>query len=111
MYAVNEEIADSPRESRPGYRLCNSCIHEASCTYAQDPERQVMFCDEFEGETLPSIISVVRSDKSRTANMLEASGNAEGETELMGLCRTCERRKTCTYRKPEGGVWLCEEFE
>ena len=27
-----------------------------------------------------------------------------------GLCSLCENRTTCTYPKPEGGVWHCEEY-
>jgi hypothetical protein len=27
-----------------------------------------------------------------------------------GLCATCDNRETCTYPKPEDGIWHCEEF-
>jgi len=30
---------------------------------------------------------------------------------LAGLCRTCVRLSDCTYPKPEGGVWHCDEHE
>jgi len=28
----------------------------------------------------------------------------------MGLCKSCANRETCTFPKPEGGVWHCEEY-
>jgi hypothetical protein len=28
-----------------------------------------------------------------------------------GLCSTCENSETCTFQKPEGGVWHCEEYK
>lgn len=28
-----------------------------------------------------------------------------------GLCRNCARLTDCTYPKPEGGVWHCDEYE
>jgi hypothetical protein len=28
----------------------------------------------------------------------------------LGLCGLCEDRSTCTYPRPEGGVWHCEEY-
>ena len=32
-------------------------------------------------------------------------------SELPGLCRNCARLVDCTYPKPEGGVWHCDEYE
>lgn len=28
-----------------------------------------------------------------------------------GLCINCDVRDTCTFPKPEGGVWFCEEYQ
>jgi hypothetical protein len=28
-----------------------------------------------------------------------------------GLCINCDVRGTCTFPKPEGGVWFCEEYQ
>jgi len=65
-----------------------------------------MFCEEFEGATLtPKKPALPRSAQ-------EPATRESGHTgKLRGLCRTCERRDTCTYPKPEGGVWHCEEFK
>lgn len=27
-----------------------------------------------------------------------------------GLCRNCEARELCQYRRPESIVWYCEEY-
>ena len=32
-------------------------------------------------------------------------------TGVPGLCRNCARLSNCTYPRPEGGVWHCEEYE
>lgn len=32
-------------------------------------------------------------------------------SELPGLCRNCARLVDCTYPRPEGGVWHCDEYE
>jgi hypothetical protein len=29
----------------------------------------------------------------------------------MGLCMNCLHRDTCTFPRPEGGVWRCNEYE
>ncbi len=31
--------------------------------------------------------------------------------EYRGLCRNCDKRDECSYTKPEGGVWHCEEYQ
>jgi hypothetical protein len=32
------------------------------------------------------------------------------ESDLKGLCVNCDNRHTCTFPKPEEGVWHCEEY-
>jgi hypothetical protein len=31
--------------------------------------------------------------------------------DLKGLCRTCVHAATCSFPKPPGGVWQCDELE
>lgn len=40
---------------------------------------------------------------------MERAGGSASATP--GLCRTCARWSDCTYPKPEGGVWHCDEHE
>jgi len=35
---------------------------------------------------------------------------AASEPTVRGLCVNCDHRDVCTLRKPEGGVWRCEEY-
>ena len=85
--------------------LCAFCTRAADCTFPRQPGRPVMFCEEFEGETLTT--KKTPAPKSESDAKARKSGPSK---ELRGLCRTCELRDTCTYPKPEGGVWHCEEF-
>lgn len=36
--------------------------------------------------------------------------NVEMPQAAQGLCTTCELRESCTFTKPESGVWRCEEY-
>jgi hypothetical protein len=36
--------------------------------------------------------------------------SVEQPTASRGLCTSCELLKTCTFIKPESGVWRCEEY-
>ena len=48
---------------------------------------------------------------STGAPAAETAEPAEQPDQLKGLCVNCEHRLTCTYRRPIGGVWHCEEYE
>lgn len=100
----------SPRDSsnltRSRYGgLCSTCKNSLECTYPRDPKRPVLQCEEFEGVTKVS----EKPSKTKITLVKEAKFNAEEE--LKGLCKLCEKRLTCTFPKPEGGVWHCEEYE
>lgn len=41
----------------------------------------------------------------------DSNGNWESSTDILrGLCVNCDRRYDCTYPKPPGGVWSCDEY-
>jgi len=65
----------------------------------------VHFCEEFDGEEDKPAPSVVHHEE-----VLDRESLADRE-KYPGICFTCARRDTCTFPKPEGGVWQCEEFE
>jgi hypothetical protein len=103
-----EVIRPPIRQITVGAGLCRTCISAPECTFPRDPSRPVRSCDEFEGADAP------RSD--HIPRMVAASifppGDAfdKGTTEMKGLCVQCARRHTCTYPKPVGGVWHCDEL-
>jgi hypothetical protein len=79
--------------------LCATCKLAATCTFPRRPGHPVRFCDEFEGE------------EKIEATKPKASVKKVTENDLKGLCRLCDKAATCTFPKPEGGVWHCEEYE
>lgn len=91
------------REWYPG--LCTTCENEINCTFPRSADHPVLTCDEFVGVVEPSPSPVVQS---RRTDDRFAQANREW---FPGLCKTCEKRETCTYPKPEGGVFNCDEFE
>ncbi|MHC4505741.1 MAG: hypothetical protein ACYTFI_20745, partial [Planctomycetota bacterium] len=38
------------------------------------------------------------------------AGDEDDFARYRGLCGNCEERRSCTFPKPEGGVWHCEEY-
>ena len=96
--------------------LCATCKSASTCTYPRDPERPVYYCCEHEGyEECEGSVSLALL---RTGNIfLRPPGSvttpptAERDTGIdKGLCKNCENRETCTFPRPEGGVWHCDEY-
>jgi hypothetical protein len=105
----SQEIVRPPvRPIIVGAGLCRTCVKAAECTFPRDPIRPVRSCDEFEGGQDP------RSERVSgiVAPSIFSLGGApeKGTGELKGLCVQCARRQTCTYPKPAGGVWHCDEL-
>ncbi|MFH1023828.1 MAG: hypothetical protein V1809_10640 [Planctomycetota bacterium] len=76
--------------------LCLHCLRSGSCSLAAVGARPVSSCEEFES-----------GGRGRAA---EGAGTGEAGTRPLGLCATCLRRTTCTFPRPEGGIWRCEDF-
>jgi hypothetical protein len=83
--------------------LCTTCVNEPSCTFPRKTGVPVMHCLEFNGETL---------DETRTPRRARPSSTpmVDPPRREPGLCFWCENKPTCTFPKPAGGVWSCEEF-
>jgi hypothetical protein len=66
-------------------------------------ERMILQCEQFEmafpeeGNRVPGRPRVLPR-------------NGRDTHKYAGLCSNCEKREACTYVKPEGGVWRCDEY-
>lgn len=81
--------------------LCFNCKNAPDCTYQKDPNKPLLYCEEFEIEELPD-----RKIPQTPADL----GQEKDVLEFKGLCSDCDNRKTCGFPKPEGGIWHCEEY-
>lgn len=92
------------KDKLPG--LCASCVNAGGCTFPRTPGRPVTECEEFEGACGDA--PACGDDAGRGPRASEAPPDTGC---VKGLCRTCTKRATCTFPKPEGGVWHCEEYD
>lgn len=88
--------------------LCTLCAQSESCTFPRSPERAVRECEEFEGMTMEPAEKFIR-DRQRDFKK-EAMQGDQSTSSLKGLCKTCASNTQCTFPRPEGGIWHCEEF-
>ena len=89
------------------FGLCMNCKNASSCTFPRDPARQSFYCEEFEIDTITSTLSL----KKEQSLARGTDTNDKDSMKFIGLCSDCEGRRKCTFPKPEGGVWRCEEYQ
>ena len=88
--------------------LCSTCNNRQSCMYFQARQYQVSHCEMFDAETRPAPMLMVEH-RDQSLETFETEG--VGVAELKGLCTNCENRIGCTFPKPAGGVWHCQEYQ
>ncbi len=93
--------------SRKTQGICLSCIFHPECSLRRDKAAPVWFCESFEcTEREPC------KDEQVDLNHCRKDVNPEiCDTSLKGLCMNCENRASCSYPRPEGGVWHCSEYK
>lgn len=79
--------------------ICVTCAHSAGCMYLAGAKEAIRYCEEF--ETLGGAPVQTR---------LQSPSEEPAKKTLQGLCCNCESSKGCTFSKPEGGIWHCEEY-
>jgi hypothetical protein len=102
------------KDTNPGttkYRgVCSLCENGPTCVFPRDPNRPLLHCDELELFVPDSKTAQTRMSSSYAAPADCAGEETEGFGSYMGLCKLCDKRETCVFPKPEGGVWHCEEY-
>jgi hypothetical protein len=102
------EDQEKPIVKRKG--ICGTCIYGLDCVHVESPENPKIFCEEYESEEHPAM----RISEGGLLNAMPDSLRQETEdlrkARELGLCFNCAHREGCSFQKPEGGVWHCEEY-
>jgi hypothetical protein len=86
--------------------ICPTCLHSGRCHLSsRGGDGPTHSCEEFE----PGSASGAPSAALAAARSGEPAAEAAPEGPL-GLCAGCSRQETCSYTRPEGGVWHCEDY-
>jgi hypothetical protein len=88
--------------------LCSTCNNASTCTLCVKRTMPVWDCDEYDGTSPVPIITAPPDNGEIT---LYDAVTREDETRYKGLCVDCANRKMCTHKKPEGGIWHCEDYQ
>ncbi len=105
---LEERASVAHQERTPRLGLCRDCMQAAECTFPRDPAQPVRECEEF--APAPSVVrrGAPLVTVERIFSATQEPGDGTGEPR--GLCLQCRNRMTCTFPKPPGGVWQCDEL-
>lgn len=84
------------------YGICTTCDHAGECNGSTNKANPVLRCEEF---------SVHKSAPEKGVAGSRAVRKASHVSELPGLCKNCDKREACSYKKPASGIWHCEEYQ
>jgi hypothetical protein len=102
------KISENPERILSG-GLCSTCRTASTCMYLRCSSKPILQCEEFEAFSCEPKGQPV---EPRTASVKGNPGDISKETpKYFGLCSNCKHTETCTFPKPAGGVWHCEEYE
>jgi hypothetical protein len=105
---VMRKISENPERILQG-GLCATCRSASTCMYLRSSSQPILHCEEFEESHYKPIMKPMETTMSMSEKKPEA--NPERKSKHFGLCTNCKHRETCTFTRPEGGVWHCEEYE
>ena len=101
MTAIKENLK---KKSKVNRGLCSTCNNSTTCIfYQRNGSRIVWFCELFD-DYVP--VQELQKPEKKVASKTEV----KSKEKFKGLCVNCEDRDTCTFTKPEGGIWHCEEY-
>jgi len=101
---VAKDKPTAPQKPQKIKGICSNCKHNQDCLYLRNSRKPILFCQEYEVADEPRVHS------RKTAGTTVKQAEPASSKPLKGLCVNCANRDTCTFRKPEGGVWHCEEY-
>ncbi len=103
MKEIKENLIKMAKVNRG---LCSTCNNAPTCLfYRGNGSRIVWYCETFD-DYVPVQESIPKTEKK-----IEPKTEDPGQGVFEGLCMNCAHCATCTFIKPEGGVWHCEEYE
>lgn len=91
--------------------LCATCNNVTTCFHRRRHDQPVWQCEEFDDSDLTEAKQMDNSNMQNVSTEEVNDDCDERPRKLGGLCSSCKHREVCTYSKPEGGVWRCEEYE
>jgi len=114
MPKANEKVA-SPVNVKAAFKeylgICPTCNFAAGCAHrSRNAGVAIWDCENFDDyvrlaptEFNGGLSAVLPAPKKSHRSEFDA-------LVYQGLCKNCDQRDECTFPRPAGGVWHCEEY-
>ena len=102
MATVDKSQVKKLDDSLKFYGICTNCLQNMDCAPRQNPDKPILFCEQFEVFASPPEKLEVKRDDVKSK---------EYDNNFLGLCKNCDDRVDCMYPKPESGIWHCEAYQ
>lgn len=90
------------KENEQVIGLCSTCVHSENCTMCQSFKGKIFQCEEFDDYAPQKILTEDKAEEKKSSVQYSS---------LKGLCMNCDFAGTCTFSKPETGIWNCNEYK
>lgn len=104
-HTLQEAVIAAPTFMADTGSLCATCTHSPRCSLHKQNREHVVECNEFD------IINGFKKTRRPEILVFPKVKNRAIPDLRLGLCSTCLSIDTCTYEKPDTGVWHCEEYK
>lgn len=91
--------------------ICSTCNYAPDCAHRlRNPGVAFWECENYDDYVHVSGVEF-NGGLSQVVPPAPVSRRPEFDAaEYLGLCKNCELRDECTFPRPAGGVWHCEEY-
>jgi hypothetical protein len=108
-YGATQEVEEANAAERQqmddliNASLCANCRHQSDCSFLPKACVPILECELYEcgRSERPRLMVVKKTCAAAPTEEVEAP---------LGLCMNCENLQGCNLPKPQGGVWMCEEY-
>ena len=90
--------------------LCSTCNNAPDCCLIGSTDQPVIFCEEFNIHQQTQVRTMDDTALQAVDFQSIITQKPKEPSKYQGLCVNCDDRETCTFLKPEGGAWYCEEY-
>jgi hypothetical protein len=90
--------------------LCMTCNYAETCFQRKTHGKPVWYCEQFDDYIPQEPKATYTIDTTNTSSAASRKVDKHKLNGLKGLCCNCENLETCTYPKPEEGIWNCEDY-
>lgn len=107
---IKKQVTVTAREEYLG--ICSTCNYAPDCAHRlRNPGLAIWDCENYD-DYVHIAGAEINGGLSEIIPAPRKSHRPEFDAvEYKGLCGNCEKRDECTFPRPAGGVWHCEEYQ